>query len=111
MVKDAEWYWGRGLKGLGVNVKQAWSKVFQKSYSSTADVKTVYKKVVEAIEGLIGALSTQENKAIKVALADHQRVNRCFDLLGLTYPDWLSVELKGAEGSKKRKRAEVGGQD
>ena len=46
------------MKGLGINVKQAWSKVFQKSYSSTADVKTVYKKVVEAIEGLIGALGT-----------------------------------------------------
>ena len=46
---------------------------------------------------------------IKVALADCQRVNRCFDLLGLTYPDWLSVELKDADGSKKRKRAKMGG--
>ena len=27
-VKDGERYQGRGLKGLGVNVKQAWSKVF-----------------------------------------------------------------------------------
>ena len=42
----------------------------------------MYKKVAKAVDGLIGALGTQENKAIKVALADHQRVNRCFDLLG-----------------------------
>ena len=28
VVKDDERYKGRGLKGLGVNVKQAWSKVF-----------------------------------------------------------------------------------
>jgi hypothetical protein len=97
------------LKGLGVNVKQAWSKVFQKSNSPMASVKTVYKKVAEAVEGLIGALRTQENKAIKVALADRQRVNRCFDLLGLIYPDWPSVEFKDVEGSKKRKRAEAGG--
>ena len=27
-VKDNEWYQGRGLKGLDVNVKQVWSKVF-----------------------------------------------------------------------------------
>ena len=50
-------------------------------------VLRLYKKVAEAVEGLIGALDTQENKVIKVALADHQRVNRCFHLLGLTYPD------------------------
>ena len=42
----------------------------------------MYKKVAKAVDGLIGALGTQENKAIKVALADHQRVNQCFDLLG-----------------------------
>ena len=74
-----------------------------------AGVKTMYEKVAEAIEGLIGALSTQENKVIKAGLADRQCVNRCFDLLGLTYPDWSSMELKDAEGSMKRKRAEVGG--
>ena len=45
-------------------------------------VKTMYKKVAESVEGLIGALGTQENKAIKVVLADCQHVNRCFDLLG-----------------------------
>ena len=27
-VKDDERYRGQGLKGLGINVKQAWSKVF-----------------------------------------------------------------------------------
>ena len=69
----------------------------------------MYKKVAKAVEGLIRALGTQENKAIKVALADRQCVNRCFDLLGLTYPDWPSMELKDAKGSKKRKRAEGGG--
>ena len=75
-----------------------------------ADVKTMYKKVAKAVEALIRALGTQENKVIKVGLADHHRVNRCFDLLGLTYPDWSSMELKDAEGSMKRKRAEVGGE-
>ena len=48
----------------------------------------MYKKVVESIEDLIGALGTEENKVIKIALADRHRVNRCFDLLGLTYLDW-----------------------
>ena len=47
-----------------------------------ADVKTMYKKVANAVEALIRALGTQENKAIKVALANRQRVNRCFELLG-----------------------------
>lgn len=69
----------------------------------------MYKKLAKAIECPIRALGTQENKVIKVALADHQCVNRCFDLLGLTYLDWPFVELKDAEGSKKGKRAEAGG--
>jgi hypothetical protein len=68
----------------------------------------VYKKVEESVNELIGALGTAKNKVIKIALADHHRVNRCFDLLGLVYPDWPSVELKDAEASKKRKRAKVG---
>ena len=68
----------------------------------------MYKKVAEAVEQLIGALGTDENKAIKIALADHHRVNRCFDLLGLIYPIWPSVELKDAEVGKKRKRVGAG---
>lgn len=35
-------------------------------------------------------------------------MNRCFDLLGLTYPNWPAVDLKDTEGSRKRKRAEAG---
>jgi hypothetical protein len=107
-VKDDEKYRARGLKGLGVDVKQAWSKVLRKSSTLAARVKVVYKKVVESVEELIGALGTTKNKAIKIALADRHRVNRCFDLLGLVYPDWPCVELKDAEGGKKRKRAEAG---
>jgi hypothetical protein len=68
-------------------------------------VKSVYKRVAEMVDELIGALGTQENKAIKIALANHPRVNRCFDLLGLTYPNWPEVDLKDAGGGRKRKRA------
>jgi hypothetical protein len=32
-------------------------------------------------------------------------VNCCFDLLGLTYPDWPKMDLKDAEGGRKRKRS------
>ena len=79
-----------------------------KSDTPAAGVKVMYKKVAEAVEELIGALWTTENKAIKIALADRHHVNRCFDLLGLIYPDWPSVELKDAEVGKKRKRARAG---
>jgi hypothetical protein len=58
MVKDDEKYRARRLKGLGVNVRQAWSKVLQKSNKSVAGVKTVYKKVFEAVDKLIRALGT-----------------------------------------------------
>jgi hypothetical protein len=105
-VKDDEKYRARGLKGVGVDVKQAWSKVLQKSSTPAVGVKVMYKKVVESMEELIEALRTAENKAIKIALADRHR--RCFDLLGLVYPDWPSVELNDVEGGKKTKRAEVG---
>ena len=88
-VKDDEKYRACGLKGLGVDVKQAWSKVLQKSNSSATGVKVMYKKVAEAIEELIGALGNTETKAIRIALADRHHVNRVFDLLGLAYPDWL----------------------
>jgi hypothetical protein len=56
VVKDDEKYRAWGLKGLGVNVRQAWSKVLQKSNKSVARVKTVYKKVLEAVDKLTGAL-------------------------------------------------------
>ena len=68
-------------------------------------VKVMYKKVEEAIEELIGALGTIENKAKKIAFADHHHVNQCFDLLRLVYPDWPSVELKDSKVGKKRKQA------
>lgn len=44
-VKDDERYQARGLKGLGIDVKQAWSRVLQRSVSSVAGVKAIYKKV------------------------------------------------------------------
>jgi len=73
--EDDEKYQARGLKGLGLDVKQAWSKVLRKSNTPAAGVKVVYKKVAEAVEELIGSLGTAENKAIKVSLADRHRVN------------------------------------
>jgi hypothetical protein len=86
--------------------------VLQKSSSLIAGVKDVYKKVAEATEELIGVLGNTENKAIRAALADCHRVNRAFDLLGLTYPDWPQVELAESEGGKggaaqKMKRFEL----
>ena len=77
--------------------------MLQKSNTPAAGVKVMYKKVAKAVEELIGALGTTKNKAIKIALADCHRVNRCFDLLGLVYPDWPSMELKDAGVGKKRK--------
>ena len=82
-IKDDEKYRAHGLKGLSMDEK--------------------YKKVAEAVEELIEALGTAENKAIKIALADHHRVNRCFNLLGLIYLDWPSMELKDVGVGKKRK--------
>jgi hypothetical protein len=118
-VKDDERYRGHGLKGLGIDVKQAWSRVLQKSNSLVAGVKDVYKRVAEAAEELVGALGNTENKSIRAALANrHHRwgsMNQAFDLLGLTYPDWPQVGLMEAEGDKggaaqKRKRFEVAGE-
>ena len=47
-VKDDERYQYHGLKGHGIHVKQAWSRVLQRSGSLVARVKVVYKNVVEA---------------------------------------------------------------
>ena len=63
----------------------------------------------EAVEELIGVLGSSKAKAIRIIVVDHHRVNRSFDLLGLTYPDWPQVELTEAKGGKKRKRAKTGG--
>ena len=49
--------------------------MLQKSNSSVAGVKTMYKKVSEAIEELIGALRSTETKAIRITLADRHCVN------------------------------------
>ena len=57
--------------------------MLRKSNTLAAGVKVVYKKVAKAIKELIGALWNTKNKAIKIALADRHRVNRCFNLLGL----------------------------
>ena len=70
MVKDDERYQECGLKGLGVNVKHAWVKVLQKSNSSTSGVKTVYKKVFEAVEELISSLGNTETRLIANLLID-----------------------------------------
>ena len=61
------------------------------------------------MEELIRALGTAENKAIKIAMADRHHVNRCFDLLGLVYPDWPSKEPKDSEVGKNKKQ--VGADD
>lgn len=44
--------------------------MIQKCKTSMDGVKAVYRRVVESIEDLIGALGTPENKSIKIALAD-----------------------------------------
>lgn len=87
-VKDDERYRGRGLKGLRINVKQAWSRVLQKSSSTVVGIKAIYREVVEVAEELVGALGSFKIKAIWAALADSHRVNRALNLLGLMYLDW-----------------------
>lgn len=107
-VRDDEKYCVQVLKGLGLDVKQAWAKVLRKSNIVAASVKVVYKKVAEAAEELIGALGNAENKAIKIALANRHGVNHYFDLLGLVYLDWPSMESKDVDVGKKRKRSTAG---
>jgi uncharacterized protein YwlG (UPF0340 family) len=63
-------------------------RVLQKSSLTVARIKVVYKEVAEVAEELVGAIGSSEIKTIRVALADCHRVNRAFDLLGLTYLDW-----------------------
>lgn len=74
-----------GLKGLGIDVNQAWSRVFRSSL--VVGVKAVYKEVAEATEELVSALGNTEIKAIRATLTNHHRVNQSFDLLGLMYPN------------------------
>ena len=74
-VKDNMMHRGHGLKGLGINIKQAWSRVLQKSSYSVAGVKAIYREVAEATEEIVGSLGSAETKAIRVALADRHRVN------------------------------------
>lgn len=112
VVKEDARYRDRGLKGLEIDVKKAWSKVLGKGNTHATGVKAVYKEVAEATEELVGSLGTTESKAIRAALTDRHRLNRLYDLLGLTYPDWLLREPTDVGGSKagatkKRKRVEV----
>jgi hypothetical protein len=110
-VRDEERYGSRGLKGLGINVQEAWKKVIEKCSSLSDGIKAVYEHVSEQVEGLIGPLMLPENKLIKKALADSCRVNRCFDILGLGYPDWLAVDSSGGEVGGKRKRGTASGKE
>jgi hypothetical protein len=58
MVRDDEKYLVRGLKGLGVDVKEVWSKVIQKCNTPVEGVKAIFKRVAETVEELVEALRT-----------------------------------------------------
>jgi hypothetical protein len=71
----------------------------------------VYERVSEQVKGLVGPLMLPENKLIKKALADHHRVNRCFDILGRGYPNWPTVDPPRGEVGGKRKWGMAGGKE
>lgn len=59
----------------------------------------------------MGALLLPELKLIKKAFADCHQVNRCFDILGLGYPDWPVVDSTGADVGGKRKQGSTSRKD
>jgi hypothetical protein len=70
----------------------------------------VYRLVEKEVENLVGPLMTPELKLIWNALDKRWRVNRCFDLLGIVYPDW-PPDASGSEVGGKRKRGSPGEKD
>lgn len=62
-------------------------KYIEKGHTQAEGVESVYKLVEKEVENLVGPLMTPELKLIWNALDKRWRVNRCFDLLGIVYPD------------------------
>jgi hypothetical protein len=102
-IWDEKRYGPRGQKGFGINLQEAWRKVIEKCSSLSNCIKDVYERVARQVEDLVGPLMRPKIKAIRKALGGHRRVNRCFNILGLGYPDWPTVDLSRSEVGGKRK--------
>jgi hypothetical protein len=92
------------LKYLRLDLHSARKKYIQKGHTQAEGVESVYKLVEKKVENLVGPLLTPELKLIWNALDKRWRINRCFDLLGIVYPDWPLVDASGSEVDGKRKR-------
>lgn len=119
LMQDLEWFdvhvdakyepWG--LKFLKLNLKTIWREVLAKGRTSVEGAGFVLEVVRKESEDLVGPLMSPELKAIKKSLDSRRRVNMCFDLLGVAYPDYPPIEASGGEGGSKRKRGMTGGHD
>jgi hypothetical protein len=92
-------------------LQEAWRKVIEKCGSLSNGIKAMYECVVEQVEDLVGPLMLLETEAIRKALGGHCRVNWCFDILGLGYPDWPTMDPSGGEVGGKRKQGMAGGKE
>lgn len=66
--------------------------------------------MIGATEDLVGSLSSMDISAIRSTLSIRRRLNRVFDVLRLSYPDWLEAASAKDGGSRKRKKSEGGGE-
>jgi hypothetical protein len=105
-MKDDERYQEKGLKGLVIDVNAVWEKILMKSKKCSEGLNAIYREVEAMVENLVGKLGAVKIKVINAAHGDHHRLNRVYDLLGITYTDWPSP-ADDVGGGKKRKGAEA----
>lgn len=110
-VRDDAKYESRGLKFLKLDLLSLWRRVVDKGRTSAEGVAAVLDIVKKESKDLVGPLMTPKLKLIKKALDSRHRVNRCFDLLGVAYPDWPSLDVSGSEAGVKRKRGSAGARE
>lgn len=78
------------MKGLVIDVNAVWEKILMKSKKCSEGLNAIYRAVEEVVENLVGKLGAVKIKVINAAHGDLHRLNRVYDLLGITYIDWPS---------------------
>lgn len=109
-VRDDAKYAPWGLKFLKMNLKSVGRDLIAMRWTPAEGAGRVLEIVKES-EDLVGLLMSSELKGIMDALNSRCRVNRCFDLIGVVYPNYPSVAASGSEGGPKRKRGLTGGRE
>lgn len=71
-------------------------------------MNAVYRDVEAVVEDLVGKLGALEIKVINAALVGRHRLNRVYDLVGITYPDWPSPPVEEAVGKKLKRAGALG---